>query len=369
MKIIVLGGAGDMGSRAVADLAARSEVSEVTIADIDKTAAEKLAQELGHKVKAVYIDATRPETLVEAMKGNDVVASAMGPFYRFEKPAVEAAMAAGVDYVSICDDYDAVESILPLDEKAKERGLRVLTGLGWTPGISNILALKGARQLDEVEEINISWAGSASDATGLAVVLHTIHIFTGRVTSFQEGKKVEIPAGSGKERVEFLDPLGVVDMYHLGHPEPVTLPLYIPGVKTITLKGGLKESSLNTLAILVSRLGLTSTPKKKQAMGSLLKKLLPLFEKLVKPAVPMSGIRVDIKGSLRDQKQHLVYQAADHMNNLTGVPLAIGALMLGKGEIERTGVFAPEAAVDPDRFIEALAERDIEVVCTQGPTE
>lgn len=366
MKIVVLGGAGDMGSRAVRDLAKRKEVTELIIADINTTVAEKLANELGEKVKAVYIDANRPETLIEVMKGNDVAASTMGPFYKYEKVAVEAALAAGVNYVSICDDYDAAESILPLDEKARELGLSVLTGLGWTPGISNILARKGADELDDVEEINIYWAGSASDATGLAVTLHTIHIFTGRVTSFMDGKKVEISAGSDRERVEFLQPLGFADMYHLGHPEPVTLPLYIPGVKTVTLKGGLKESYLNKLAITVARLGLTNTVSKKQSMGKMLKGALPVLDKIQKPAVPISGIRVDIKGYLNGKKQHLVYQAVDNMNNLTGVPLAIGALMMGKGEITRKGVFAPEAAVNPDRFIAELSERNIKVVCTKG---
>ncbi|HHV19456.1 MAG TPA: saccharopine dehydrogenase [Thermoanaerobacterales bacterium] len=362
MKIVVLGGAGDMGSRAVKDLAKRTEVEELIIADINIELAEKISKELGEKVKAVYIDANRPETLIEAMRDKDVVASAMGPFYKYEKVAVEAALAARVNYVSICDDYDAVESILPMDEKAKELGLSILTGMGWTPGISNILARKGADQLDEVEEINIYWAGSASDATGLAVTLHTIHIFTGQVTSFMNGKKVEIPAGSDRERVEFLEPLGYVDMYHLGHPEPVTLPLYIPKVKTVTLKGGLKESFLNKLAIAVARLGLTNTPSKKQSLGKILKSALPVLEKIQKPTVPMSGIRVDIKGYLDGKKQHLVYQAADNMNNLTGVPLAIGALMMGKGEITRKGVFAPEAAVNPDRFIDELAQRNTKVV-------
>lgn len=365
MKVVVLGGAGDMGSRAVRDLATKKEVTELIIADINITAAEKLATELGEKVKAVYIDANKPETLVKVMQGMDIVASAMGPFYRYEKVAVEAALTAKVNYVSICDDYDAVESIMQLDEEAKKLGLSVLTGLGWTPGISNILARKGAEQLDEVEEINIYWAGSANDATGLAVTLHTIHIFTGKVTSFIDGKKVEISAGSGKEKVEFLKPLGFVDMYHLGHPEPVTLPLYIPGVKTVTLKGGLKESYLNKLAIAVARLGLTNTAGKKQTLGKVLKALLPILEKIQKPAVPMSGIRVDIKGFLKGKKQHLVYQAADHMDNLTGVPLAIGALMIGKGEITRKGVFAPEAAVNPDLFIDELAQRNIKVICTK----
>lgn len=355
-----------MGRTAVQDLAKQQDVAEITVADINLPAARELAQKIGPRVQAVCVDANRPETLVEAIRGHDVVASAMGPFYKYEKVAVEAALAAGVNYVSICDDYDAVERVLPLDEKARELGLCVLTGLGWTPGISNILARKGVDELEQVEEINIYWAGSASDATGLAVTLHTLHIFTGQVTSFRDGRAVKIPAGSGKEKVDFLPPLGTVDMYHLGHPEPVTLPLYFPGVRVVSLKGGLRESYLNKLGILVTRLGLTSSTGKKQFLGRILQSSLPVLEKIGKPAVPMSGIRVDVKGKFKGKQQHLVYQAVGNMNALTGIPLAIGVLMLGRGEITKKGVFAPEATVNPDCFIEALALRGIKVVCTKG---
>ena len=103
---------------------------------------------------------------------------------------------------------------------------------------------------------------------------------------------------------------------------------------------------------------------KKQTLGKILKASLPILEKIQKPETPMSGIRVDIKGRLDGKKQHLVYQATDNMNNLTGVPLAIGALMIGNGEITRKGVFAPEAAINPDRFIDELSQRNIKVVCT-----
>ncbi len=366
MRIVVLGGAGDMGRRTVEDLADRNEVKELVIADINIALAKKIANEFGEKVKAAYIDANKPETLIEVMKNKDVVASCLGPFYKYEKVAVESALAAKVNYVSICDDFDAVESILPLDDMAKGLNLSILTGLGWTPGISNILARKGADELDRVEEINIYWAGSASDAVGLAVTLHTIHIFTGQVTSFISGRHVKFLAGSSRERVEFIEPVGFVNMFHLGHPEPATLPLYIPGVKTVTLKGGLRENSLNMLAIIVARLGLTNTVNKKQVLGNILKTALPVLKKVQQSSVPISGIRVDIRGYLGNKKQHLVYQAADSMKNLTSVPLAIGALMLGSGKITRKGVFAPEAAINPDYFISQLAKRNIEVVCTKG---
>lgn len=53
----------------------------------------------------------------------------------------------------------------------------------------------------------------------------------------------------------------------------------------------------------------------------------------------------------------------DRMMNLTGLPLAVAALMLGRGEIRRPGVIAPEAegGPDPDRFLNELAARGVAV--------
>ncbi|MCL0097750.1 saccharopine dehydrogenase NADP-binding domain-containing protein [Dehalococcoidia bacterium] len=59
MKVIVLGGAGDMGSEAVKDLVRFPEVERITIADLNTTAAEKLASSLGEeKVRVQKVDAT-----------------------------------------------------------------------------------------------------------------------------------------------------------------------------------------------------------------------------------------------------------------------------------------------------------------------
>ena len=71
---------------------------------------------------------------------------------------------------------------------------------------------------------------------GLAVILHTLHIFTGKVVSFQDGEFIEVQAGSGKEIVAFPAPLGKITVFHLGHPEPVTLPRYLPGVRRLPSK-------------------------------------------------------------------------------------------------------------------------------------
>lgn len=361
MRIIVLGGAGDMASRAVRELAAEPTVTEVTVADYNLEAASRLAGELGEKVKAVQVDANDHLALVAALRGHDAAASGIGPFYQYEVRVAKAAIEAGVPYVSLCDDYDAAQAVLELDELAKAEGVTVLTGLGWTPGLSNVLARKAADQFDLLDEINIAWGSSASDSEGYAVILHTLHIFTGWVPSFQKGRWITVPAGSGRETVLFPPPVGQVNCYHLGHPEPVTLPRFLPGVRTVTLKGGLSEQPLNELGIWLARLRLTDTPAKKEALGRVIKAVLPALSRLGRPAEPCSAVRVDVSGWIGSAYCQVSYGAAAHMRELTGLPLAIGALMLARGEINKPGVVAPEACIDPEPFLAELGRRGVAV--------
>lgn len=365
MRIIVLGGAGDMGQRAVRTLARYPEVTGLTVADLNRERAEALARELGGppRVRAVRVDATDSAGLALAMGGHQAAASAIGPFYKFEVPVAQAALAAGVDYVSLCDDYDAAQAVLELDAAARAAGRRVITGLGWTPGMSNVLTRKGVSLLEQAEAADIAWVGAASDSRGYAVVLHTIHIFTGLVPSVAGSRPIQVRAGTGKARLEFPPPLGRCEVFHVGHPEPVTIPRFIPGLERVTLRGGLTEPFLNWLGLAVARAGLTNSMKKKDVLGRLIFRLLPALEKIGPQGVACSGLRVDVTGRRGGRRVRVTFRAADHMENLTGIPLAIGALLLARGQVQRTGVFAPEAegGIDPDLFLRELAEHGVKV--------
>jgi len=360
MRIIALGGAGDMGSFAVRDLASRDEVTELMIADYDAEKADALARELGDRCSWRKIDANDATSLASAIEGFDVATGAIGPFYKYEYKVARAALDAGVDYVSICDDYDAAEAVFELDAAAKKKGVLILTGLGWTPGLSNILARMGADRLDEVEAVAVAWGGSASDSEGYAVILHTIHIFTGFVPTYQHGRHRLVQAGSDREPILFPDPVGMVNVYNLGHPEPVTIPKYIK-TPNVTLKGGLSEQELNQVARWIDKLHMTRTVSRKDAVGKLIKFLGPVLFKLGQPDMPCSAIRVDVTGTKGGKTQQVTFGAADHMNAITGYPLAIGALMMGSGEIKGKGVMAPEAIVPPGRFLEELGARGVKV--------
>jgi saccharopine dehydrogenase-like NADP-dependent oxidoreductase len=131
-----------MGSRAVEDLATSEGVRRVTIADRNVTVALAIAARLagqGVEVDVRPIDAHNHEQLVQSMRGYDVAASALGPFHVFEAKLVRAAIEAGVPYASICDEWEAAGAAIDqFGALAREQGLTVITGLGTSPGLSNV---------------------------------------------------------------------------------------------------------------------------------------------------------------------------------------------------------------------------------------
>ncbi len=363
MRVIVLGGAGDMARRAARDLVQQQDVEQLTIADINQEAAASFARELNDpRVDNKYINAEDHRGMVDILRGYQVACGAVGPFYRFEKKVAKACIEAGVDYVSICDDHDAIKEVLSLHQEAEANRVKVMPGLGWTPGLSNLLAKKGYEELTSPQQIKIYWGGSSKDSQGFAVILHTLHIFSGKVPSFRGGREVEVEGGSEPEQVDFGPPLGMVWTYHVGHPEPITIPQYLAGLEQVSLKGGLKENYLNTLTRFMARVKLTNSVGKKQLVGKGVNLFMPLLSKL-DSSPGYSGIRVDVMGSGEKGLLQISYRAVDHMNNLTGIPLSVGGLMLGRGEVGKEGVFPPEGkdGITPDRFLDYLQQRGIQV--------
>ncbi|MBN2282476.1 MAG: saccharopine dehydrogenase NADP-binding domain-containing protein [Deltaproteobacteria bacterium] len=368
MKVIALGGSGAMGRRAVQDLASRDIVKEITIADFNIGEAQQLARSLGTKCRAVKVDANDHTNLVETMRGHTVALGTIGPFYKYEVRIARACIEAGVHYVSICDDYDAAEGILRLDEAAREKGLTLITGVGWTPGVTNMLARKATALFDEVETIAVAWGCHASDTVGKAVTLHTFHIFAGVVPSFQNGRTLRIPAGSGRELIRFPAPVGMVNVFHLGHPEPVTIPRHIEA-QNVTLKGGLVEDYFNVLGKVLSFLRIINTRSGKDFLGAIVNPLLPVFEKIDKPPETASACRVDTTGKKDGKRVHLAYGAVAHMDVLTGIPASIAVQMLLEGTITATGVLPPEACLDSGDFLKRARENGIRLFQGDEMTE
>ena len=376
MRVVVLGGAGDMGSAIVRDLVA-SEVAEVVIADCNLDRADAICSELrGGKTEMStrFVDADDHSSLVQSMRGTDAAASAIGPFYKYGAKTASAAIEAGVPYVDIDDDYDATKATLELDNEAREAGVAVVVGLGWTPGITNVCARYGASRLDEVDEVDIAWTGTAADSTGYAVLYHVWHALSGMVPMYLDGEWQDVVAGTEGKVYDFPPPVGQVQCYYCGHPEPVTIPRFIEGVKTATLRGAFYPELLAEAVSAITQLGLTSTePIKVGEVSISPRDFITAYAQSIEDVFrmgiePCSGTWVEVRGSIDGDPAKYTYRAADRMYKQTGGPASIGAQMLALGEIKAAGVLAPEACVDPLPFFAELAKRGIVIYETEQRT-
>lgn len=143
-KLLILGAAGDMGSYALKDSLHWEQYSEITIGDINEKQARKLIEQLKDpRLRFVRVNAMKHDELVDIMKNHDIVISAIGPFYIFGPRVVQAAIDAKKPLIDICDDHGPTQEVLEMDKDAREAGIPILLGFGWTPGLSNFLARYG----------------------------------------------------------------------------------------------------------------------------------------------------------------------------------------------------------------------------------
>jgi Saccharopine dehydrogenase NADP binding domain len=247
MKVLVLGAAGKAGRAVVLSLSGISGIERIFLADNQAEALTKLASDLGHlPVSTRFLDADNDRSLSERMTEADLVIGCLGPFHLYEGRIVEAAIATRRDYISMCDDPVALREALSQSADAESNGVRVLSGCGLAPGLSNLLACRACSRLDRVDSLGIAWYLEMGDGLGTATVEHFLHSFSGKSACHHEGgREAKSRAGSWEEYVEFPPPVGWQVVGFLGHPEPVTLPYAVGGVSSAYFKAGVGNRRRN----------------------------------------------------------------------------------------------------------------------------
>jgi saccharopine dehydrogenase-like NADP-dependent oxidoreductase len=358
MDILVMGGAGDMGSKTVEDLAGVSGVGRLTIADVNLVGARELASKLEGstaQVAAEPVDANDHAGLVRAMSGYDVVASALGPFYMFEAKLVRAALEAGVDYISICDDWSAAQDvIIRFDESARAGGRKVIIGCGVSPGMSNVAVRFLADKLDKARRADIYVYMPMDSGEGPAVVRHTLFIFGTVVPVFKGGATTMLPAGSISKSVEF-PRFGRFRVWNIGHGEPVTVPRHLPGLAEVNIMLGMGRGT--GLVAALGRLGAFASPRRVELAARLFSRISPPIED-----PPSEGaMRIDVTGEKDGREETLTLCGTGTMRDATGIALSIGAQLLASGKVDEdaTGVRGPEGCFDPEEFLGMMSESGI----------
>jgi lysine 6-dehydrogenase len=359
-RILVLGGAGEMGSVAVRDLVEHTD-HEVLIADLSADAAEALASSLdSSRVSTRAVDVEDDRSLREAMAGVDTALNAT--YMRWNVRVTRAAIEAGVHLVDLGAYVADTAEQLAMDEQAREAGCQIVPGCGVAPGLTNILAAHGARQLDQVESIRIYSYITHPITTSPGIVYTRFDASRGVSLVYRDGRLEEHPSFGEEEAVEFPPPYGTQLVHLVPHPEPLTLPKYLD-VQNVVFKVGYPEEDTRLLRAMLE-LGLDSADPFTFAGTEIVPR------DFVAAFVGRRGLegrrttnvkRVTVEGVSGRERTTLVYDFAveaiegSASSTITGTAAAIAADLVSRGGTP--GVRTPEAAFDPAKFLEALNDR------------
>ena len=168
-RIVLFGATGYTG-----DLTARALVgagAEPVLAARTASRVERLAAELGG-LETRVADVADPASVAALVGPGDVLLSTVGPFTRWGKPALEAAIAAGVPYIDSTGETPFIRSVFrEYGPRAAASGATLMTAFGydWVPGnLAGALALEAAGETATRVDIGYFMKGRGKPSTAMS---------------------------------------------------------------------------------------------------------------------------------------------------------------------------------------------------------
>jgi len=163
MKIFALGGYGKVGLPANKLLAQTDLVTEIAVVGRNLELAEKAAAEIGDKAIAIQADGTDEEKLMSLMAGYDLIMNSADN--EFVLPSIRAVIHNRAHY---CDAAfgGILEQALQLASGAEAVDITAVVANGVHPSITNLMGVHVARQLQEVEQLQLGDASMYNFQSG-----------------------------------------------------------------------------------------------------------------------------------------------------------------------------------------------------------
>jgi lysine 6-dehydrogenase len=356
MRVVLLGGAGEVGSEIARDLAGVSEIDALVIADADGERPHQLARELGRPgVTATTIDARDRERALDLFAGADVLMNCTS-FALFDD-VFDLALAARVDYA------DLISEPTPEQRRAAaDAGITAISGLGATPGLSNVLVRHAADELDELRAVEISWISfrTVAPTPGLLdTILWELSEDCSTRTYYRDGRHEPAAFLEGSRLVEFAPPVGRQFVYYVPHTEVRTLPRHFPTLRDCAVRGSWRPDLMADMRVL-ERYGLLAEGALEATKQAIWRRCGGVRDS----AAWMLYVNVEI-GGLRNgepvRRTYFVSHPVDWgergLARMTGQPAGVGVQLLARHGRTATGFVDPEQYYDPYEFLTELERR------------
>ncbi|MHB8764326.1 MAG: saccharopine dehydrogenase family protein, partial [Deferrisomatales bacterium] len=354
----------------------------ITLASRTQSKCDAIAAEIkDYPVRTAQVDADDVPALVALLRAEQpkLVLNVALPYQ--DLTIMDACLATGVDYLDTAN-YEPRDTAKfeygwqwAYHDRFREQGLMALLGSGFDPGVTNVYtALAAKRYLDELQELEIIDANAGSHGQPFATNFNpeiNIREVTAPCRHWENGRWVETPALSTKRSYDFPAGIGPMNIFRLYHEEMESLVKHFPTLRKAQFWMTFSDNYLKHLEVLqnvgMTRIDPVLYEGKEIIPLQFLKAVLPdpgSLGPLTKGKTCIGVVAKGLKGGRK--KQVYLYNICDHeeayretnsqaISYTTGVPAAVGAIMMVTGQWRGAGVFNLEQ-FDPDPFLTTLAE-------------
>jgi len=376
MRMLVLG-AGLQGCACAYDLLQDKSVTEVRLADVHLAhVPEFLAPYSGPRLLPTTLDVRDHAAVLGAMRECDAVMSAI-PYY-FNLDMARLAVEAGVHFCDLGGNTEIVFKQKELDAEAKRKNVTVVPDCGLAPGMVNILAEYGIRQLDTVDSVKI-FVGGLPQHPEPPLNYMLVYSLEGALDYYttlswvlRNGKRTRVKALSEREPVTF-DSLGTLEAFHTAGGLSTMAFRYEDKIPTMEYKT-LRYPGHAALMEDIRAMGLLDL-EPVDVKGT---KVVPrdafiasVMPKLYKPkGRDLVALRVVVSGKKNGSPATKTFELVDKydeahdvsaMMRTTGYSLSITGLMQARGQVTPPGVHTPDECIPAAMYIAELRKRGIDI--------
>ncbi|MDZ5607257.1 saccharopine dehydrogenase C-terminal domain-containing protein [Bacillus pseudomycoides] len=378
MKVFCLGGAGKICREAILDLVQYSSFETITVADFNEEEGRKVVAWLNDpRVDFVQVDVTNHEDTVAKMKGYDIVMD--GTTIKLNGLSTRCIAEAGCHGVNLNGFGEENE----WHNIFVQNGKTCLPGFGMTPGVTQMMAMYAANQLDAVESVRVSHGSYRPIAFSASITETTTYEYDPKLptrTVFENGEFKQVPPFARPREIELPAPFGKAVQYIIPHSETITLAkaLKDKGVQLIETRGTWPQQNMQLVRALYDY-GILRNDKievngKEIGIMNCISNYLLQSKEGQETEVYGYALHVEVVGKKNGQKErHVLYHthptsdgSVEGWENLraytrnVGIPFGIATELIAKGEVNKKGVVTPEEAFqNPKIIFDELEKRGI----------
>ena len=376
MRVSIFG-SGLMGATIARDLVRANEVDQVTVYDIDRRRLRALTRrERSSKLATRVHDVSNHGKTARLLKKCEVGVGALP--HGLSDHAISSTISARVNFVDLIFGWRFGQA--EINSACKRKGITIIPACGLAPGLTNILTMQVAEQMERVEEVHIKVGGipeKPKPPLNYRIVFSfqaVLEEYLRKARIVKNRRLVDVPALSGLETINFPAPIGRCECFYTDglstlvqtirnaremDEKTIRWPGHAEQIRTL-IECGLLETKPITYhnQSITPREFVSKTLSERLALGK---------------ERDLTLLRVEVSGKKNGKPTHHRYQMIDHYDSRQGItsmarttafPCSIAAQILASGKIQHKGLIPPEIAFKGDlrdELLDYIGERGMKI--------